>query len=255
MAAEFEISLDKPYLKFNCSHFIAYRGYRERIHGHNYHISVKLTGTDELSADGYLLDFGEVKKAVKAICADMDEYFLVPAKSDVLKLTMDDKQLLIECEDGAAFSLPKTDVKLLPLVHTSAEEMARYLWCRVVRDIGIVPLRNAGIQRIELSLRETEGQAATFRCDLPDALLALDGSPARNLSAASALPAARAPALPGVASGLEELLQSMEDGEEDDFSNLGTGKTDGSGLVLPELTNGDDDLAYMPSAPSVVISK
>lgn len=105
--AEFEIKIQKPYFSFNCSHFIAYRGFRERLHGHNYRISMKLTGTDTLSVDGYLLDFGLVKKVVKAVCDDMDEYFLVPMKSDVLKIQMDAKQILIECEDGSAFSFPK----------------------------------------------------------------------------------------------------------------------------------------------------
>ena len=38
-----------------------------------------------------------------------------------------------------------------------------------------------------------------------------------------------------------------------DYSTLGTDKS--SGLVLPELTNGDDDLAYMPEAPDVIVSK
>ncbi|CAM9413475.1 unnamed protein product [Ectocarpus fasciculatus] len=163
MAAEFEISLSKPSFKFNCSHFIAYRGYRERLHGHNYRVSLRITGSDVLSVDGYLLDFGVVKKVVNAVCEDLDEFFLVPTKSDVLSITVDGKQILIECEDGSAFSLPRTDCKLLPLVHTSAEELARYLWCRVVRDIGIETLRFAGVQRVELSLTETEGQAATFR--------------------------------------------------------------------------------------------
>ena len=107
MAAEFEINLNKSYFKFNCSHFIAYRGYRERLHGHNYQLSVRLTGSDELSMDGYLLDFGQVKKVVKSICEDMDEYFLVPTKSNVLKITVDDKQLNIACEDDSIFSFPK----------------------------------------------------------------------------------------------------------------------------------------------------
>lgn len=246
MAAEFEISLSKPNFKFNCSHFIAYRGYRERIHGHNYKVALKLTGSDELSQDGYLLDFGLVKKVVRSICEDMDEYFLVPTKSDVLNINVDnsDKQLLIECEDGAVFSLPKGDCKLLPLIHTSAEEIARYLWCRAVRDLGVEELRSAGINKIELSLTETEGQSASFRCDLPDALLALDGSPT---------PVIGGPTLRGCASGLEQLLQDMDGGS--DVANMGTDKCGPDGLVLPELTYGDDDTAYMPAVPDKIISK
>lgn len=254
MAAEFEITLAKPSFKFNCSHFIAYRGYRERLHGHNYRVALKLTGSDSLSVDGYLLDFGILKRVVNAICEDMDEYFLVPIKSDVLNINTasNDKQILIECEDGSAFSLPRTDCKLLPLVHTSAEELARYLWCRVVRDLGIEGLRYAGIQKIELSLTETEGQAAVFRCDLPDALMALDNSPARPLSAALPASASSVPKMRNVTSGLEQLIQDMDGGS--DVANCGTDKAEG-GLVLPELTNGDDDLAYMPEVPPVVISK
>jgi 6-pyruvoyl-tetrahydropterin synthase len=42
--ANFEISLAKPDFTFNASHFIAYRGYRERLHGHRYTVSLKLVG-------------------------------------------------------------------------------------------------------------------------------------------------------------------------------------------------------------------
>ena len=107
MAAEFEINLSKPSFKFNCSHFIAYRGYRERLHGHNYRVSLRITGSDVISVDGYLLDFGVVKRVVNAVCEDLDEFFLLPSKSDVLNVNVDGKQILIECEDGAVFSLPR----------------------------------------------------------------------------------------------------------------------------------------------------
>ena len=63
---EFEIVINKSDMKFNCAHFIAFKGFRcyihssiapsfltwssslslgrERLHGHNYNMAVKVTG-------------------------------------------------------------------------------------------------------------------------------------------------------------------------------------------------------------------
>jgi hypothetical protein len=35
------------------------------------------------------------------------------------------------CEDGARFLLPKGDCAMLPIVHSTAEELAQYLWHRI----------------------------------------------------------------------------------------------------------------------------
>lgn len=217
--AHFEISLAKPDFTFNASHFIAYRGYRERLHGHRYTVSLKFVGKDTLNSSGYLIEFGEIKKVVRAVCNDLDEYFLCPMKSDVLRINENHNQILIECEDGSAFSIPKSDCKLLPIAHTSAEELARYLWCRVVRDIGVDVLSRQNVNEIELTLSESEGQSATFRCVVPDALLALDSPKTMSIK--------------GVPSFADLLLEDEQ----------------------LQLTNGDDDLGIMPEPPDVVFSK
>lgn len=41
---EFEVFVGKEDFKFSCSHFVAFDGYRERLHGHNYSVGVRLTG-------------------------------------------------------------------------------------------------------------------------------------------------------------------------------------------------------------------
>lgn len=46
---------------------------RERLHGHNYTMAVKLTGRDTVEADGYLMDFGDIKKAARALCKSLNE--------------------------------------------------------------------------------------------------------------------------------------------------------------------------------------
>ena len=65
-------------MKFNAAHFIAFEGYRERLHGHNYTVSVKVTGSDQIGSDGYVIDFGDIKNAARTVCKDMNEYFLCP---------------------------------------------------------------------------------------------------------------------------------------------------------------------------------
>ena len=70
---EFEISINKADMKFNCSHFIAFKGFRERLHGHNYSVSIKVTGSNTIMKDGYLIDFGDIKKSARDICKSMNE--------------------------------------------------------------------------------------------------------------------------------------------------------------------------------------
>ncbi|KAL0592113.1 hypothetical protein ABG067_000766 [Albugo candida] len=120
----FKVHVAKDYMKFNAAHFIAYKGYREKLHGHNYRVAVTLSGV--VGPDGYVVDFGEIKKISRVISKDLDESFLVPMNSDVLKITFDGTNVHILTEDNAKFSFPKSDCSLLPIVHSSAEELAIY---------------------------------------------------------------------------------------------------------------------------------
>ena len=54
MKSGYEIYVSRESFKFNAAHFIAYRGFRERLHGHNYRVSVRLRGP--VGPDGYVVD-------------------------------------------------------------------------------------------------------------------------------------------------------------------------------------------------------
>ena len=41
--SEYQVYIAKDDFSFNAAHFIAYDGFRERIHGHNYKVGVSLT--------------------------------------------------------------------------------------------------------------------------------------------------------------------------------------------------------------------
>lgn len=157
-AGTFEVFVGKENLKFNAAHFIAYPGFRERLHGHNYQVTVRIEG--DLGADGYVLDFGLVKQATKRVCESLDEYTILPALSDCLRITEHDGSVEAVYEDGSRFVFPRADVVLLPIVHTSAEELARYVAGQVRAQLIAVGARPW--RRLEVGVAETRGQSATF---------------------------------------------------------------------------------------------
>src|SRR5881396_2904049 len=80
----FRVHVTKDYLKFNAAHFIAYKGFREALHGHNYRVSVDVEG--DLGSQGYVLDFGIVKQVARRVCERLDAKTLIPSRSDCLRL-------------------------------------------------------------------------------------------------------------------------------------------------------------------------
>jgi 6-pyruvoyl tetrahydropterin synthase/QueD family protein len=154
----FRVHVEKDYLKFNAAHFIAYKGFREALHGHNYRVSVEIDG--ELGQQGYVLDFAVVKAVAKRVCQRLDEKTLIPAHSDCLLIRTEGQQVIVHYEDDE-FRFPVADVLLVPLVHTSAEELARYLVGEIRRELQADGI--TGIRTIEIGVAETPGQTAYCR--------------------------------------------------------------------------------------------
>ncbi len=162
MSPGYRVVVQKDYLKFSAAHFIAYKGFREPLHGHNYQVSVGIAGA--VGDDGYVLDFGIVKAVAKAVCEELDERVLVPVKSDCLTVTHEGPSVVLVYEDGARFLFPATDCVLLPIVHASAEELAAYVLSRLREGLGAHAMR--GLTEIEVGVSEAPGQAAYCSADL-----------------------------------------------------------------------------------------
>ena len=88
---EYDVYIGRSDMKFSCAHFIAFHGFREKLHGHNYNLSVRLTGSK--ITDGYLIDFGIVKKVCRKLCKDLHERFLCPLYSNALIINIKDQQV------------------------------------------------------------------------------------------------------------------------------------------------------------------
>ncbi len=158
----YEVFVSKDYFKFNAAHFMAYPGFRERLHGHNYRIAVRVTGA--LRSDWYVVDFGDIKKGARAICEEIDERTIVPLESDCLEITQESGQVGLVCEDGSRFSFPEGDCALLPIKHSSAEELASYICRRLVDELSV--LKGRSVDSVEVSVAEAPLQEARCKIEL-----------------------------------------------------------------------------------------
>jgi 6-pyruvoyl-tetrahydropterin synthase len=163
VAAQFSIHVAKENLKFSAAHFIAYRGFREPLHGHNYQVGVRVEGN--LTGTGYVIDFGLIKKLTKEIVDRIDEHTIIPARSDCLKIEPLPGEKIRVTYNQDEFVFPRADVFLAPIVHSSAEELARYVWeelCSALKSRGAL----ADATTIEISVAEGPGQAAIYRSEV-----------------------------------------------------------------------------------------
>jgi len=173
--AYFEVNVYKQDFKFHAAHFVAYQGYRERLHGHNYSVRVKLRGTNTIGHDGYVLDYSVIKRVTRKICKELNEHFLCPMLSDVITITKvvntdnkNESNIKLSCEDGTMFQFPLSDCALLPLVHATTEELAIYLWGRILKDLDPTEMLNRGIFNLEVTIGEAIGQESVFSMNIPN---------------------------------------------------------------------------------------
>jgi 6-pyruvoyltetrahydropterin/6-carboxytetrahydropterin synthase len=165
MRPSFSIYVAKENLKFSSAHFIAYPGFREALHGHNYQVEVRVDG--ELTGTGYVLDFGLIKRLVREIVGHLDEHTIIPRLSDCLQIEIHPTKVAVRYENDE-FIFPAADCAVLPIVHSSAEELARYIWgelhARLLRENAL-----GGVSSIEIAVAEGQGQAAIFRREIASA--------------------------------------------------------------------------------------
>jgi len=92
---------------------------------------------------------------------------MIPTRCDVLQVRVQEasKQVEVVCEGGATFSFPEQDCVLLPLEHTTCEELAEYFWQDLLHGpsgLGNLLLKR-GVQWLEVSVSERPGQGACYR--------------------------------------------------------------------------------------------
>lgn len=152
----FSVTIGKDHLRFSAAHFIAYPGFREPLNGHTYQVEVTVSG--ELGHEGYVIDFLTLQAMAQKECATLDCRVLIPCKSDCLEIVENSIEVFVHCEDGSRFVFPRPDVCLLPLVHTSSEEIANYLLSELGRKL--LELGRDNLRSIEVIVEDSPGHIA-----------------------------------------------------------------------------------------------
>jgi len=166
VTTQFSVQVAKENLKFSAAHFIAYPGFREPLHGHNYQVGVRVEG--RLTGTGYVIDFGLIKKLTKEIVDRLDEHTIIPVRSDCLRIEELPGKLIRVRYENDEFTFPAADVFLAPIVHSSAEELARYIWDELNAALAARGAL-AAVTAMEIAVAEGPGQLAAYRKEISPA--------------------------------------------------------------------------------------
>jgi 6-pyruvoyltetrahydropterin/6-carboxytetrahydropterin synthase len=120
----FEVSVEHS---FSAGHALRnYKGKCENVHGHNYKVQVTLAG-NQLNTEGLLMDFVELRAALKGLLEKLDHHFL-------------------------------NDIPPFDQLNPSAENLAKYI-CDAIEPRA----RNQGLRVQGVTIWETDTTSATYR--------------------------------------------------------------------------------------------
>ena len=178
-------------LRFSSAHIIPAHSSCGFIHGHSYFVDVEIQGKRSGKYD-FVVDFKDVKDVVRSICKKLDHRILIPINNDNMKFkgiaNCEDKtDLGIDESDNNStdlnqlsvldfcnkdyveftiknkeYKFPMEDCVLLPLRHSSAEELSQYFANIVFED-----LKEKGykIDSVSVGVNEGIGQGAFFKME------------------------------------------------------------------------------------------
>lgn len=155
------VTVERNRLRFAAAHMATFGGACEPLHGHNYDVFVEVEG--DLTEDGWVWDFGDLKRTTKALIDPLDHTFLLQRNSTLLG--MDEGERTWTVRFGAKeYVFPKEDVTPLPVDNTTSEQIAEWLAGKLVVELrakGAVSLR-----RLTVGIEEMPGQAGWYTVEM-----------------------------------------------------------------------------------------
>lgn len=130
------IEIEKQYLHFSVAHFTIFSATsRERLHGHNFRLAVRITG--EVDDNGLCFDYAIYKKLLQQLCEKYDEYTLIAKHSPHLQIEEEGDYYQVT-HNNITMPLLKSDTLLLPVRNVTIEEMSHYLLQEALGDHSLV---------------------------------------------------------------------------------------------------------------------
>ena len=161
--ATYRVDVAKEQFTFSAAHFITFAGdICERIHGHNYAVRASVEGP--LDENRYVVDFIALRDAVLKETLQLDHHVILPQDHAEIKITSDDRETTATFRDRR-WVFPNEDCVMLPVINTTAEEIARVIAERVIEQTR-EKFGNA-LTWIEVAVDENNGQWGVCRMPWP----------------------------------------------------------------------------------------
>ena len=158
-AARHRIVVARAEHKFSCAHMTVFPdGTAERLHGHNYTVAVAIDVADIRFES--LIDFGAIKAAVRALCAELRERTIIAERNPRLELVRRDGGEVELRLCGKRYVLPEEDVIFLPIENASSEELSSFCANRLEAQLRPTLGRSVALG-LEVRVEESPGQGAT----------------------------------------------------------------------------------------------
>jgi 6-pyruvoyltetrahydropterin/6-carboxytetrahydropterin synthase len=142
---------------FAAAHFLPEMGKCERLHGHNYYVTVEILATPGTSST--IIDFNVINPIIKKTCDGLDHRILLARDDARVRLMVTERE--IEAFAGTKrFVFPREDCVILPLPATTVEKLAAYICGLLSAELSpLIP----GMEWIETGVKEGSSQMASHR--------------------------------------------------------------------------------------------
>ncbi len=135
-------------------------GTKERLHGHNYYLSV----TVELHSIAFaeMVDFSPIKAAIAMVCQGWKEHTLLATLNPYYEVISDTDTEIEFLLCKSRYVLPKEDVVLLPIDNLAVEPLSELACKMIVQQLGDILVPGV-VESIEVTVEENPGQGASTR--------------------------------------------------------------------------------------------
>jgi 6-pyruvoyltetrahydropterin/6-carboxytetrahydropterin synthase len=149
----FHVRLCDDRLVFSAGHFITFEGGQcERVHGHNYRVSAEVQGP--LGPGRYVVDFGALRRRLRAILDELDHRMLLPGQHGQIRVAEKGAETEVTLADRR-WVFPRQECLLLPLENTTAELLADWIGARLWEES--TKLTGRPPERLRIEIEESPG--------------------------------------------------------------------------------------------------
>ena len=152
-----KIIIERNTLRFAAAHFTTFGGECEPLHGHNYDVTVEISGA--LTSDSWVIDFSEAKALVRGLCKELDHKFIVPALSKDIAVSRSGGELTLKWGDQR-YVMPEKDSVSIDVDNTTAERLAEWFAGRIATELRSRGAEN--VTSVTVGVEEMPGQSGWF---------------------------------------------------------------------------------------------